>query len=265
MVHCDVKLENMLLDGSAIKLCDFGLAGFVGDVRHGKPFGTSPYMSPEIVHLVGSQTTHTLTVAQDVWSFGVVLYAVLFNDLPWEKAVDTDPEYAAYAFPEFVDYTSECTKNMEQLSPTLRTLLVGMLTADPAQRVTMSEVVAFLSEARHWFVDDEVTMEVAGAATAVVEGEEHGIPVVRVGGGGGACASASGAAELFAEDSTPVRYFTQRSQPVRLQRSSFDPRRRSQSFAGVGLAQHPTLFPSQSADKLTGNRVRSHTTSVIKF
>jgi serine/threonine protein kinase len=27
IVHCDVKLENMLVDKGQIKVCDFGLAG----------------------------------------------------------------------------------------------------------------------------------------------------------------------------------------------------------------------------------------------
>ena len=40
IVHSDIKLENMLIcSKTGVKLCDFGLAGFAGDARYGKPFG----------------------------------------------------------------------------------------------------------------------------------------------------------------------------------------------------------------------------------
>ena len=45
IVHGDVKLENMLLHQNAVKLCDFGLAAMINEVRVGRPYGTSSYMT----------------------------------------------------------------------------------------------------------------------------------------------------------------------------------------------------------------------------
>lgn len=46
IVHSDIKLENMLIcTTTGVKLCDFGLAGFAGDKRYGKPYGKQSAMA----------------------------------------------------------------------------------------------------------------------------------------------------------------------------------------------------------------------------
>ena len=102
MVHRDLKPENVLFkpDGTAA-LTDFGI---VGD-RHErmtqlnifrKPkqiFGTYAYMPPEQANLVGGGATVKNTT--DIFSFGVLAYQLLTNQLPFGQLESHNdvPEY----------------------------------------------------------------------------------------------------------------------------------------------------------------------------
>jgi serine/threonine protein kinase len=119
----------MLLSGRTLKLCDFGLSGQIGQRRPGKPHGTTPYMAPEL--LVASATVqHTLTAALDIWSFGIVLYAVIFASLPWDQATERDVDFV-----EFVSHrdTSHC-EPWSLLHPNVRGCVLAMLDVIPRNR-----------------------------------------------------------------------------------------------------------------------------------
>lgn len=82
IVHRDMKLENILIDqaGNA-KLTDFGFAGFFdpnSDNRLHEWCGSPPYAAPEI--FLGSPYYGPEI---DVWSLGVVLFAMCTGTLPF--------------------------------------------------------------------------------------------------------------------------------------------------------------------------------------
>lgn len=113
VVHRDVKLENCLVDmtvaeadvnGGDVLLCDFGMADFiVSDQRDGiEPHsiganqnigpadtstsvaGSLQYAAPELF----SATSPVFSPAADMWSFGVVVYALFTASLPFNEGLD---------------------------------------------------------------------------------------------------------------------------------------------------------------------------------
>ena len=114
VVHRDIKLENCLIDvslesaakdGGNLLLCDFGLAEFVtNDEGRNSPdpyeaaadrpkprnigpsdtstsiAGSLQYASPELI----MSPAGFLSSVADVWAFGVILYALLVGDLPFQ-------------------------------------------------------------------------------------------------------------------------------------------------------------------------------------
>jgi hypothetical protein len=82
--HCDLKLENLFLDaGDALKIGDFGLARFARDGRIGAACGSLHYLAPEA--LAGGAYDGRRA---DLWSCGVVLFALLAGRLPFVDACE---------------------------------------------------------------------------------------------------------------------------------------------------------------------------------
>lgn len=80
VIHRDVKLENLLLgDAGHIKVIDFGLAALAapGERLH-VHCGSPSYAAPEVV---GRRAY--LGPPADVWSLGVVTFAMVAGHLPF--------------------------------------------------------------------------------------------------------------------------------------------------------------------------------------
>lgn len=83
IAHRDIKPENLLIDSdNTLKLCDFGLSNFIRDGEFLKTSCGSPnYASPEIIS--GEKYCGTEV---DIWSIGVVLYAIIAGTLPFDES-----------------------------------------------------------------------------------------------------------------------------------------------------------------------------------
>ncbi|KAL3288636.1 hypothetical protein HHI36_003069 [Cryptolaemus montrouzieri] len=88
VVHRDIKCENMLMDNEFnIKLSDFGFARGHLKPRNGQvPLsdtfcGSYAYASPEILRGIPYQPQQA-----DIWSMGVVLFAMVFGRLPFDDS-----------------------------------------------------------------------------------------------------------------------------------------------------------------------------------
>lgn len=91
IAHRNIKLENILVTtGDVVKLADFGFSKALSQGSLVTSVGTPEYVSCEVVRTLASakNTHHHPTVAYDLtadlWSCGVVLYAMMAGHYPFQ-------------------------------------------------------------------------------------------------------------------------------------------------------------------------------------
>ncbi|KAL3150535.1 Serine/threonine-protein kinase SIK1 [Trebouxia sp. C0010 RCD-2024] len=128
VVHRDLKPENLLLDSKMnVKIADFGLSNVMRDGHFLKTSCGSPnYAAPEVISgkLYGGAEV-------DVWSCGVILYALLCGSLPF------DDENIPNLFKKIKGGIYNLPSH---LSPGARDLILKMLVVDPLKRITIPEI-----------------------------------------------------------------------------------------------------------------------------
>ncbi|CAM6013623.1 unnamed protein product [Sphagnum balticum] len=129
VVHRDLKPENLLLDAKrrSVKIADFGLSNIMRDGQFLKTSCGSPnYAAPEVI-----QRRYYAGPEVDVWSCGVILYAMLCGILPF------DDENISSLYQKITDgiYTLPCHLSMQA-----RDLITRILKTDPLRRITIPEI-----------------------------------------------------------------------------------------------------------------------------
>eukprot|EP00815_Leptocylindrus_aporus_P011166 CAMPEP_0116056302 /NCGR_PEP_ID=MMETSP0322-20121206/3944_1 /TAXON_ID=163516 /ORGANISM="Leptocylindrus danicus var. apora, Strain B651" /LENGTH=573 /DNA_ID=CAMNT_0003540115 /DNA_START=259 /DNA_END=1981 /DNA_ORIENTATION=- len=128
IVHRDLKPENLLLDANQnIKIADFGLSNIMRDGDFLRTSCGSPnYAAPEVIsgHLYAGPEV-------DVWSCGVILYALLCGNLPF------DDENIPNLFKKIKSGMYSLPSHLSQLA---RNLIPRMLEVDPMKRITIPEI-----------------------------------------------------------------------------------------------------------------------------
>jgi serine/threonine protein kinase len=139
----DIKCENILFVRNKplqVKLIDFGLAkavGADGKVSKQEFCGTPRYLAPEIIN----QTGYSYKV--DIWSLGVVCFALLFGYLPFDDDLELrlliKVRDGEWSFPDEDIGISEEAKD----------LVTKMLERDPEERILVKE-----AKSHPWFSVD---------------------------------------------------------------------------------------------------------------
>lgn len=128
IVHRDLKPENLLLDANLnIKIADFGLSNLMRDGDFLRTSCGSPnYAAPEVIsgHLYAGPEV-------DVWSCGVILYALLCGSLPF------DDESIPNLFKKIKSGMYSLPTHLSQLA---KNLVPRMLEVDPMKRITIPEI-----------------------------------------------------------------------------------------------------------------------------
>ena len=129
LVHRDLKLENLLIDGKLrLKIADFGCARRQMDKRLNTITGSYAYGAPELFrgdYYDGRKT--------DAWSMGVILYAMLVGRLPFKDRGQLR---------QLLRERMQLPQLSEDLSPECVDVLRRLLSYDPAERISVEEVMS---------------------------------------------------------------------------------------------------------------------------
>lgn len=135
VIHRDLKLGNIFFDPEMnLKIGDFGLAAVLqaDSDRKYTICGTPNYIAPEV--LAGKTVGHSYEV--DIWSIGVMIYALLVGKPPFQsKEVSLIYEKIKtndYGFPED-----------KPISQAAKTLIQDILTTNPLKRPTLDEILEY--------------------------------------------------------------------------------------------------------------------------
>lgn len=138
--HRDLKLENILLKDKElreVKIGDFGLSDFYRPGAMVKSScGTLSFLAPEVF-----RGTNNAGPPLDVWSLGVILFAVLCGRLPFEAH-----DMRNTAKPREAVIRARIMKCQykldEKLGPEVKDLIRRMLKLDPTERATVPEIAS---------------------------------------------------------------------------------------------------------------------------
>ncbi|OHT04961.1 CAMK family protein kinase [Tritrichomonas foetus] len=147
--HRDLKPENLLLDSMGkVKLSDFGLSRYIpANGLVDTPCGSPCYASPECIS--GNSYNGRTT---DVWSIGVIIYAMLTGQLPWTKRnqaqLFAQIKRGEYSIPNF-------------LSETCQSFVRGLMTVNVNDRLTIEQALdhPWLSGVPNQYDAHEVTYQ----------------------------------------------------------------------------------------------------------
>lgn len=144
IIHRDLKPDNLLLTANqrSVKLADFGLAReeTVTEMMTAET-GTYRWMAPELYSTVtlrqGEKKHYNNKV--DVYSFGIVLWELLTNRMPFEGMSNLQAAYAAA-------FKQERPSIPGDIPPDLAFIIQSCWVEDPNMRPSFSQIIRMLNE-----------------------------------------------------------------------------------------------------------------------
>ncbi|ABN64428.2 serine/threonine-protein kinase [Scheffersomyces stipitis CBS 6054] len=160
IIHRDLKPSNLLINSdNTIKISDFGvsliLENNANDAKElGKTMGTPAFFAPELCQFVNNRysmitnANHSGNKVQidhriDIWSLGVTLYCLMFNNLPFNGSNEFEMFQSIVKeelkFP-VLKHSSRTTEADIREVKLLKDLLRRLLEKDPQRRISIEQV-----------------------------------------------------------------------------------------------------------------------------
>jgi len=134
LIHCDLKLENILLeskDSRVVKIVDFGISGLCTGLNSDANSGSLEYMAPE--YFGGS--SKGVHPGVDVWALGCMLYGMVCGKLPFADSSESK------TIERIRSGKVEYDEAGKKLSREIRHLISKMLEPDTEQRLPIYDVL----------------------------------------------------------------------------------------------------------------------------
>ncbi|KAN0039976.1 hypothetical protein ACTA71_011858 [Dictyostelium dimigraforme] len=130
--HRDLKLENLLVDEDGnLKISDFGYSNIIKPGNLLSTFCGSPVYAPPEILLEKRYNGNEV----DIWSMGVILYAMVTGQLPWTLTDGVQVEGMDRLLRGEFKYPSHVI-----LSDDVKDLINRMIVAEPVERATLDEI-----------------------------------------------------------------------------------------------------------------------------
>jgi len=145
VVHRDLKLENLLLSAPVeglfkkpvVKIADFGFATTIKDPDEliEGTCGSLNYIAPEVL------TGRMYTKQCDLWSIGVIVYAMLGGYLPFCGSYSQNSRQETYSKIQRGEFSFD-DPVWEEVSTEAKSLVRGLLTLNPDDRLKCRSVLS---------------------------------------------------------------------------------------------------------------------------
>ncbi|CAK4133483.1 unnamed protein product [Aphanomyces euteiches] len=141
IIYRDLKGDNVLVTFRAtVAIADFGLSRTITSFEHTRTgvswCGTLNWMSPEQYF-----KPRSVTMKSDVWSFGMTVWEILCNDVPYRDC--SEMEFRESIFLNEDDRPEKPKSLAPELEP-LWTLITKCWRLDPRERPSADEIVKYL-------------------------------------------------------------------------------------------------------------------------
>ena len=141
--HRDLKLENIMFnEQNEPVLCDFGYGGLLnGNEKFTDFVGTLNYMAPEILRRIPYSG-----IRSDIFSLGVILFALIIQKFGFEKATPSDKLYRLIIQKKYEEYWEKIgniigNEIIEKVSPEFKELYLKMVAYSPNERPSIEDII----------------------------------------------------------------------------------------------------------------------------